>query len=647
MAEDKVRLSQVVGVFGPGAMLDLPERSVLIQGLDHWEMFGTGTFHVIEEPRLARLLHQRLKDDGRLVADRPPELRTPPIDAGDPKRKSPGIKATVFPRWFACDAIAGDPPNRRRLARFQDLEPPKRQEHMGDDGKRGRRHRSVSSVVARMAIFRTSTGVVSSTRTFAAKEEPEPVAPAANRCGWRMRVRAPIRATPASFATVARPCRLRNCFSLAVSAHVPASGPGSVTAIRTPAMHLTGFDLLTRSATNTYFAQVARVVSLPQTVDELARRIEAFWSVLEGCTTVEDIHAARRFNPALRASLEAYSDEAVLAAAPINVGAGRRGRCGGGPKDRGVPAARERTAPDRRKQRRGASSCRDAGSDGLGSGPRSGLRDHVPRRRPSAARGRLPVWLHAVRTSSAGDRRARGRRSCGQRRSACADAAIGFRQWSSSARAFSCNSHRSLSLIGCADPRFWRGRDSSKRGRRLDQCQACQRSISEREQLRERERPEYVMAHSLAHALMTEVAIDCGYPASALKERLYVFPPVPGQPIQCGILIYTATAGNQGTLGGLVEVTHRFARILKSALERQRLCSGDPVCADHDPDRADEDRTLHGAACHGCLLVAETSCEARNVLLDRALIVDTVGPVGASFFGRVRSEKNATRGVEM
>jgi hypothetical protein len=49
---------------------------------------------------------------------------------------SPGIKATVFPRWFAYDAISGDPPNRRRLARFQDLEPPKRHEHKGDDGKR-------------------------------------------------------------------------------------------------------------------------------------------------------------------------------------------------------------------------------------------------------------------------------------------------------------------------------------------------------------------------------------------------------------------------------------------------------------------------------------------------------------------------------
>src|SRR5260370_14392896 len=133
---DKFLMSQIIGVFGPGSMIDLPERSVLVQGLDHWEMHGTGTFRVIEEPRLARLLHQRLKDAGRLVSDRPPELRTPPIDAGDPKRPSPGIKATVFPRWFACDAIPGDPPNRRRLVRFQDLEAPKYLQYKGDDGKR-------------------------------------------------------------------------------------------------------------------------------------------------------------------------------------------------------------------------------------------------------------------------------------------------------------------------------------------------------------------------------------------------------------------------------------------------------------------------------------------------------------------------------
>jgi hypothetical protein len=98
------------------------------------------------------------------------------------------------------------------------------------------------------------------------------------------------------------------------------------------------------------------------------------------------------------------------------------------------------------------------------------------------------------------------------------------------------------------------------------------------------------------------------------------------------MLVYTASAGNQGTLGGLVEVTQRFGRILKSALERARLCSGDPVCADHDPFHVQDDRMLHGAAYHGRLLISETSCEARNVSLDRALLVDTVGTPDAGHF---------------
>ena len=90
-------------------------------------------------------------------------------------------------------------------------------------------------------------------------------------------------------------------------------------------------------------------------------------------------------------------------------------------------------------------------------------------------------------------------------------------------------------------------------------------SAVSRIQLTEHARPEYIMAHSLSHSLMSEVAIDCGYPATALKERIYV-PRLTGEAIQCGVLIYTASAGNQGTLGGLVEVTQRFGRILKSAL---------------------------------------------------------------------------------
>jgi hypothetical protein len=56
---------------------------------------------------------------------------------------------------------------------------------------------------------------------------------------------------------------------------------------------------------------------------------------------------------------------------------------------------------------------------------------------------------------------------------------------------------------------------------------------------------------------MTEVALDCGYPASALKERIYVPHITSGDPVRVGLLIYTATAGTQGTLGGLVEITRR------------------------------------------------------------------------------------------
>ena len=146
----------------------------------------------------------------------------------------------------------------------------------------------------------------------------------------------------------------------------------------------------------------------------------------------------------------------------------------------------------------------------------------------------------------------------------------------------------------------------------------------------------YVMLHSLSHALMGEIALECGYPASALKERIYALPnPLAMNRIdQCGILIYTATAGNQGTLGGLVATADRFSAILRSALERLEVCSNDPVCGDHVPTSSTDDRALHGAACHGCLLVAETSCESRNWFLDRALLVDTVAGDGSAFFGR-------------
>ena len=138
----------------------------------------------------------------------------------------------------------------------------------------------------------------------------------------------------------------------------------------------------------------------------------------------------------------------------------------------------------------------------------------------------------------------------------------------------------------------------------------------------------YVLLHSLSHAWRK-------LPSSAvtLKERIYSLSGAAASaPERCGILIYTATAGAQGTLGGLVGTAPRFATILRSALERATICSNDPVCADHEPDDRSGDRATHGAACHGCLLIAETSCEMRNLFLDRNLLIPTMATDGAAFF---------------
>ena len=48
----KIRQSQVVTTFGPGAMVDLLDKAVLIGGLDFWRYGNAAASSVISEPRL-------------------------------------------------------------------------------------------------------------------------------------------------------------------------------------------------------------------------------------------------------------------------------------------------------------------------------------------------------------------------------------------------------------------------------------------------------------------------------------------------------------------------------------------------------------------------------------------------------------------
>ena len=69
-------------------------------------------------------------------------------------------------------------------------------------------------------------------------------------------------------------------------------------------------------------------------------------------------------------------------------------------------------------------------------------------------------------------------------------------------------------------------------------------------------------------------------------------------------------------------------------VERHRHRDLHPAVTRTVPARHDHQH-LHGSACHGCLLIAETSCEQRNEFLDRALVVPTVEALGAEFFAPV------------
>ncbi len=140
----------------------------------------------------------------------------------------------------------------------------------------------------------------------------------------------------------------------------------------------------------------------------------------------------------------------------------------------------------------------------------------------------------------------------------------------------------------------------------------------------------HVMLHSLAHLLIREFSLECGYGTASIRERIYASEPGDERNM-AGIFLYTAAPDSEGTLGGLVALgePESLEPLLDGALRRAAACASDPLCSEHEPGI---DRSLHGAACHACLFVPETSCENGNRYLDRALVVPTFVGAGPALF---------------
>lgn len=135
----------------------------------------------------------------------------------------------------------------------------------------------------------------------------------------------------------------------------------------------------------------------------------------------------------------------------------------------------------------------------------------------------------------------------------------------------------------------------------------------------------YVLLHSFAHALIREFALESGYGAAGIRERIYA------KDGMAGLLLYTAAPDSEGTLGGLVSLGRwdRLEPLIERAVAAARLCTSDPLCAEHNPA---EQARLYGAACHACLFAAETTCERGNHFLDRTLLVNTLAGKECGFF---------------
>ena len=120
----------------------------------------------------------------------------------------------------------------------------------------------------------------------------------------------------------------------------------------------------------------------------------------------------------------------------------------------------------------------------------------------------------------------------------------------------------------------------------------------------------FLVLHTFSHVLMKELEFSCGYPTASLTERLYF------SDRMCGVLIYT-TDGAEGSMGGLVwqGQPELIENIIHKAMQRALNCASDPICWEN----VDQ---LNYAACFSCAMVSETSCEKRNVGLDRRILVD-------------------------
>jgi len=131
--------------------------------------------------------------------------------------------------------------------------------------------------------------------------------------------------------------------------------------------------------------------------------------------------------------------------------------------------------------------------------------------------------------------------------------------------------------------------------------------------------PVFIWWHTLAHTVIRILSVSSGYSSSSIRERIYFEIDRSGR-ARGGMLLYTVQPGADGTLGGLITLVPHFGEILAQVHQIAEKCSNDPLCGEQEfvPGKS------NGAACYACTMISETSCEHRNMWLDRRILVENM-----------------------
>jgi hypothetical protein len=596
MSKNQLRSSQIVTTFGPGAMVDLPDASVIISGLDHWH-YDRSHIPVIEEPRLVAKLRTHLKVETLT-------LRPPPPAANQDTGFRPDVVAWRFPEWFIVQnpRITRSGFRRRKLVHLNSLDGMK---CLDEDRRR-------YPVVPVRFVRACRKGHVGDIDWKAFLHGSADVCP---RDLWLEE-----RGTSGDMdeILVVCDCGAERAMSQAVRSKLEALGKcnGARPWLGAGTRERCGVEnrLLIRSASNAYFAEKMSVISIPDTRRPVDDAVRSLWEdFLVDVESPEDLVKVRR-KPTVRAKLEGIPDEEVLAAI-----AHKRAE-GGEDTERTVKEVEFEALAEAQEE--------------LGSDVPDGYfyaRSLSPARWAALSMQSVErvVLVHRLRevTAQVGFTRfeaagpdIEGELSLEVERAPLASDLT----WLPAVE----NRGEGIFLLFNAKAiDDWLKKQAVKA--RGDQLAAgYQRWKDERGVSRDFIGLPYYLLHSLSHLLLTVISLDCGYPASSLRERIY------GAGGRYGILIYTGSSDAEGTLGGLVEAGREIRRYMLMALDHGRLCSNDPICAHHTPMQHDQ-QPLLGSACHGCLLLAETSCDQANNYLDRSLVVQTIEDLGAEFFDTV------------